>query len=195
MIGLIYYGAGNLFSLQCALDRVGAAYNLITEPAQLSKVNKLIIPGVGHAEAAMKKLNATGLVPYIQETEKPVLGICLGMQLLTSHSEEGDTNLLNLLPLRTKRFNVEGMKVPQMGWNTVDILFDNPLFKGISSNTFFYFVHSYAVESSEKYSLSLTDYGIRYSSAIQKDNFYGVQFHPEKSGTAGEKLLKNFASL
>jgi glutamine amidotransferase len=195
MIGIINYGAGNIFSLQNSLERIGAAYCLINTVAEFDKADKYIIPGVGHAKPAMEKLLATSLVEVIKETQKPLLGICLGMQLLTTHSEEGDTDLLGILPLQTKKFTDATIKIPHTGWNAVSLNIDNPLFKKLSAEEYFYFVHSYFVEKQEQYAIATTYYQLEYASAIQKNNFYGVQFHPEKSGKAGEQVLKNFSLL
>ncbi len=196
MIGIINYGAGNIYSLQCALDRVGAQYELINSVEAFDRYDKYIIPGVGHAKPAMEKLLKTGLVPLIKTTEKPLLGVCLGMQLLTSFSEEGNTLLLNLIPLKTKRFVSDTFKIPHMGWNTIEVEpCDNVLFKDIKNQDYFYFVHSYFVECNKEYTIGTTEYAQTFSAAIQKDNFYGVQFHPEKSGSAGEQLLRNFVEL
>jgi glutamine amidotransferase len=199
MIGIINYGAGNIFSLQCALDRIGASYALVQDPVTFDQYEKYIIPGVGNAKPAMEKLLNTGLVPLLKTTKKPLLGVCLGMQLITSHSEEGDVDLLNLIPLSTKRFVSDNVKVPQMGWNTVDLKKNqnglNPLFEGIKNNDFFYFVHSYYVALDAGYTIGSCEYVLEFSAAIQKENFYGVQFHPEKSGMAGERLLQNFMNL
>ena len=194
-IGIINYGAGNIFSLTAALARQGIAYGMVNTEADLEKYERIIIPGVGHAGAAMYKLEQTGLVNAIKALKKPVLGICVGMQLLTSHSEEGNADLLNIIPLQTKLFDKDlGIKIPHMGWNTVDYK-NNLLFKDVQLHTQFYFVHSYFIEYNPIFDIASVNYGNRFSAAIQKDNFYGVQFHPEKSGTAGELLLKNFSNL
>ena len=195
MIGIINYGAGNLFSLKCALERIGTDFCMISTPEEFAKADKYIIPGVGHAGTAMQKLNSTDLVPLLRATDKPLLGICLGMQLLTEYSEEGNCGLLSMVPLNTKLFREKVTKVPQMGWNTVTYVNNHPLFKGILNESYFYFVHSYFVEYNDEYTIGKTEYGIEYSSAIQKENYMGVQFHPEKSGKAGEQLLANFAGL
>ena len=196
MIGIVYYGAGNIFSLTSALDRLGISYGMIHSEADFELYDRYIIPGVGHAGAAMQKLEQTGLVPAIKALKKPTLGICVGMQLLTSHSEEGDSNLLNIIPVKTLRFKDSAeYKVPHTGWNRVYPEKDNPLFKGIPAGAHFYFVHSYYIEYNDKYTLASTDYSLKFSASINKDNFYGVQFHPEKSGVFGENLLTNFANL
>lgn len=196
MIGIVYYGAGNIFSLTSALDRLGINYGMIHTEADFEQYDRYIIPGVGHAGAAMTKLEHTGLVPKIKALKKPTLGICVGMQLLTAYSEEGNSNLLNIIPVKTLRFTDSAeYKVPHTGWNRVYPEKDNPLFKDIPAGTHFYFVHSYYIEYNEAYTLASTDYSLKFSASIVKDNFYGVQFHPEKSGTFGENLLSNFANL
>lgn len=196
MIGIVYYGAGNIFSLTSALDRLGLSYSMIHHVEDFEKYDRFIIPGVGHAGTAMQKLNDSGLIPAIIQLKKPVLGICVGMQLLSNHSEEGDSKLTGIIPLETKLFSeVLQVKVPHTGWNKVFRDSENPLFKDIPNGTHFYFVHSYFLEFNSNFTLAATEYGIKFSAAIQKDNFYGVQFHPEKSGIAGEQLIKNFAQL
>ena len=194
-IGIVNYGAGNIFSLTAALDRQGISYGMVNTEADLEKYSRIIIPGVGHAGAAMQKLQQTGLVAAIKALKKPVLGICVGMQLLTAHSEEGDANLLDITPLQTKLFDKElGIKIPHMGWNNVNFA-NNPLFINVKDNAQFYFVHSYFIEYNPIFDIASVTYGNKFSAAIQKDNFYGVQFHPEKSGEAGEQLLKNFSLM
>jgi glutamine amidotransferase len=194
-IGIVNYGAGNIFSLTAALERQKIAYGMVNNEADLEKYSHIIIPGVGHAGAAMKKLEQTGLVAAIKALTKPVLGICVGMQLLTQHSEEGNANLLNIIPLKTKLFDKNlGVKIPHMGWNNVDFK-NNSLFITVPFDTQFYFVHSYFIEYNPIFDIASVNYGNIFSAAIQKDNFYGVQFHPEKSGKAGEQILKNFTNL
>ncbi len=196
MIGIVYYGAGNIFSLTSALDRLGISYGMIHTEADFEFYDRYIIPGVGHAGAAMQKLEETGLVPIIKKLTKPTLGICVGMQLLTAYSEEGDSNLLNIIPVKTLRFkDSSAYKVPHTGWNRIYPEKENPLFKNIPQGSHFYFVHSYYIEYNNVYTLSSTDYSLKFSASICKDNFYGVQFHPEKSGTFGEYLLTNFAHI
>jgi glutamine amidotransferase len=195
-LGIIRYGAGNIFSLTAALERLGIAYGMVYTEADFEQFDRFIIPGVGHAGAAMDKLQNTGLVPKIKLLTKPVLGICVGMQLLTSYSEEGDSNLLNLFPVRTLRFkDSAGYKVPHTGWNKVFPEKEKILFKNIPSGSHFYFVHSYFIEYDQTYTLSSTDYNNKFSASIWRDNFYGVQFHPEKSGKYGEILLTNFSNI
>ncbi len=196
MIGIVNYGAGNIFSLTAALDRLNLSYGMINAEAEFDLYDKIIIPGVGHAGTAMQKLVDTGLVPKIKSLTKPVLGICVGMQLITESSEEGNSNLLGIIPVHTLRFKeAESKKVPHMGWNQVSPQTENSLFKGLSNDSYFYFVHSYFIEFNSNFTIAFCNYGIKFAAAIQKDNFYGVQFHPEKSGEAGEILLKNFANL
>lgn len=196
MIGIIYYGAGNIFSLTAALDRLRLEYGMIKTVEDFEKYDRYIIPGVGHAGSAMQKLSDTGLIPSILALKKPVLGICVGMQLLTSHSEEGDSTLTGIIPLKTRLFSEElQVKVPHTGWNKVFCTVESKLFNEIPQGSHFYFVHSYFIEFNSTFTLALAEYGIKFSAVIQKDNFYGVQFHPEKSGLAGEQLLKNFAHL
>ncbi|QNK63057.1 imidazole glycerol phosphate synthase subunit HisH [Pedobacter sp. PAMC26386] len=195
MIGIVNYGAGNIFSLTSALSRLGLSYGMINTESDFHQYSHIIIPGVGHAGAAMEKLNHTGLVESIRNLKKPVLGICVGMQLLTSHSEEGDAQLMNIFPLETKLFDRDlGIKIPHMGWNNIETK-NNLLFEGIENQTQFYFVHSYFIEYNAIFEIATANYGLQYSAAIQKDNFYGVQFHPEKSGAAGEQLLLNFFKI
>ena len=195
MIGIINYGAGNIFSLTAALERQDISYGMINVVADFEKYSHIIIPGVGHAGSAMNKLVQTGLVDSIKALKKPVLGICVGMQLLTQHSEEGDAELLNIIPVKTKLFNKNlSIKIPHMGWNNVDYK-NNPLFENVPLNSQFYFVHSYFIEYNPIFDIAAVNYGNKFSAAIQQDNFYGVQFHPEKSGIAGEQILKNFSNL
>jgi len=196
MIGIINYGAGNIFSLTAALDRLSLKYGMVNAGDNMDRYSHIIIPGVGHAGAAMQKLQTSGLVNSIKALTKPVLGICVGMQLLTRHSEEGNAQLLHIMDIDTLHFAHKiPYKVPHMGWNSVTSSYDNNLFKGIPADAYFYFVHSYFIEYNPTFTLAYTTYGLKFSSAIQFNNFYGVQFHPEKSGEAGEQLLKNFCTI
>jgi len=196
MIGIIRYGAGNIFSLTAALDRLGIKYGMVNSEADFEQFDRYIIPGVGHAGAAMNKLLQSGMVEKIKTIHKPTLGICVGMQLLTAHSEEGDANMLNIFPIQTKRFTDSAeYKVPHTGWNQVYSEKENPLFKNIPIGSHFYFVHSYFIEFNEACTLASTNYSLKFSASIWKDNFFGVQFHPEKSGRFGEVLLTNFSNL
>ncbi|RZA03224.1 MAG: imidazole glycerol phosphate synthase subunit HisH [Sphingobacteriaceae bacterium] len=196
MIGIIRYGAGNIFSLTAALERLGIPYGMVNSEDDLEKFDRYIIPGVGHAGSAMQKLQQTGLVPKIKALKKPTLGICVGMQLLTSYSEEGNSDLLDIIPIKTLKFTSDAEhKVPHTGWNQVFMEKDSPLFENIPAGSHFYFVHSYFIEYNNAYTLTSTDYNIKFSASIWQDNFYGVQFHPEKSGKYGEQLLTNFSKL
>lgn len=194
MIGIINYGAGNIFSLTAALDRQKLPYGMIYRPEDFDQYDRYIIPGVGHAGAAMEKLKETGLVPIISKLTKPVLGICVGLQLLSTFSEEGNSDLIGIVPARTLYFGEKiKLKVPHMGWNKIRVQQEDSLFKDIPDGTYFYFIHSFYVEYNPKFTLALSEYGIPFSAAVKQNNYYGVQFHPEKSGAAGEQLLTNFA--
>jgi imidazole glycerol-phosphate synthase subunit HisH len=196
MVGIVYYGAGNIFSLTSALKRLGITYGMIYKEEDFEQYDRYIIPGVGHAGAAMHKLEQTGFVPKIKSLTKPTLGICVGMQLLTAYSEEWDSNLLDIFPIKTLRFsNHPDYKVPHTGWNRVYPEKENKLFVNIPNGSHFYFVHSYFIEHNIAYTLSSTIYNNKFSASIWMDNFYGVQFHPEKSGAHGETLLINFSKL
>jgi glutamine amidotransferase len=195
MIGIVNYGAGNIFSLTSALERLNLPFGMVNEEADLEKYTHIIIPGVGHAGTAMRKLEQTGLVEPIKALKKPVLGICVGMQLITAHSEEGDADMMNIVPVNTRLFDkAQGIKIPHMGWNNIEHK-NNPLFEGVENASQFYFVHSYFIEYNPTFDIAAANYGMPFSAAVQKDNFYGVQFHPEKSGSAGERVLKNFSNL
>lgn len=191
-IALIDYDAGNVQSVLFALQRLGYEAQLTHDPEVIRVADKVIFPGVGEAGSAMRKLKQTGLETLIPNLTQPVLGICLGMQLLCSHSEEGDTRGLNIFEVSVKRFN-HSLKIPQMGWNTIEYL-KGDLFRGLPEKSYMYLVHSYYVPLNEN-TVAESDYGLRFSVALQKDNFYGVQFHPEKSAEAGSILLKNFIEI
>ncbi|HBC02975.1 MAG: imidazole glycerol phosphate synthase subunit HisH [Aequorivita sp.] len=189
---IINYGAGNIQSIKFALKRLGVEAILSNDEAEIRQADKVIFPGVGEASSAMQKLKTSGLDQVIPTLKQPVLGICLGMQLLCNSSEEGNTKSLGIFDVEVKRFSNE-VKVPQIGWNQISNL-KSGLFEGISENQFMYLVHSYYAPLCKE-TIATSEYGIQYSSAIQKDNFYGVQFHPEKSSTAGAQILKNFLNL
>ncbi len=195
MIGIIDYEAGNIASVTNALSRLKVEFSVTNNPDELDKCDGLIFPGVGHAYSAMKSLEDHNLVDWMRNTEKPLLGICLGMQLLYEESEEGPCRGLGIIPGKLKKFDSSKGKVPHMGWNTFDsIKKESPLLDGLSQNDFFYYVHSYYAPVNE-YSIATCDYITPFASVVSKDNFYGVQFHPEKSGKSGEILLRNFLSL
>ena len=189
IIAIIDYGAGNTQSVKYALKRLGCEGVLTSDKEVISSSDKVIFPGVGQASSAMKKLKSKGLDVLIPNLEQPVLGICLGMQLMCNFSEEGDTECLKIFNSKVKKFD-NSLKVPQIGWNTIFDL-KTSLFNSISEKDYMYLVHSYFVPVISE-TISTTKYGIDYSTAIKKNNFTGVQFHPEKSGGKGEVVLKNF---
>lgn len=191
-IVIINYGAGNIKSIQFAFKRLGFEAMLTNNPEEIKAADKVIFPGVGEASRAMQKLKESGLDSLIPQLKQPVLGICLGMQLMCNSTEEGNTKGLGIFDVDVKRFS-NAVKVPQMGWNTICNL-KSDLFKEIKDNEFMYLVHSFYAEQCQEV-ISTTTYDVEYASALQKDNFYGVQFHPEKSGKEGEKILKNFLEL
>ena len=189
---IVNYGAGNIKSIQFAFQRLGYDAVLTTDPEAILKADKVIFPGVGEASSAMRKLKESGLDTLIPELKQPVLGICLGMQLMCNSTEEGDTKGLGIFDTDVKRFS-NNVKVPQMGWNTVTNL-KSDLFKSIEEGAYMYLVHSYYAENCKE-SIATSDYEIEYASALENDNFFGVQFHPEKSGKVGARLLQNFLEL
>ncbi|WP_115461813.1 imidazole glycerol phosphate synthase subunit HisH [Winogradskyella aurantiaca] len=191
-LSIVNYGAGNIKSIQFAFQRLGFEAKLSDDPEDILKSDKVIFPGVGEAKSAMNKLEASGLNALIPQLKQPVLGICLGMQLMCNHTEEGNTTGLGIFDTEVKRFSND-LKVPQMGWNIIKDL-KSPLFKDIEEGSYMYLVHSYYAEYCEE-SIATTDYGFNYASALENDNFFGVQFHPEKSSVIGEKLLQNFLNL
>lgn len=191
-IVIINYGAGNIKSIQFAFKRLGVDAILSNDPEEIKSADKVIFPGVGEASSAMKMLKESGLDKLIPTLKQPVLGICLGMQLMCLHTEEGNTEGLGIFQTKVKRFS-NHVKVPQMGWNVIKDL-KSDLFKGIKENEYMYLVHSfYAAHCTE--TIAATDYEINYASALQHENFYGTQFHPEKSSVAGAKILQNFLEL
>jgi glutamine amidotransferase len=191
-IAIIDYGAGNIKSIQFAFKRLSYEALLTNNADIIKQADKVIFPGVGEAGHAMKMLKASGLDQLIPTLKQPVLGICLGMQLMCQHTEESNTKGLGIFDVEVRKFT-NAVKVPQMGWNTISNLKSN-LFKDISEGEYMYLVHSYYAEQCKE-AIATTHYEIDYASALQKDNFYGVQFHPEKSSKAGEQILKNFLEL
>ncbi|MGO4818273.1 imidazole glycerol phosphate synthase subunit HisH [Flavobacterium sp. W22_SRS_FP1] len=191
-IVIINYGAGNIQSIMFAIERLGYKAVLSNNPEEIKAADKVIFPGVGEASSAMKMLLESGLETLIQTLKQPVLGICLGMQLMCNETEEGNTKGLGIFNVDVLKFSPK-VKVPQMGWNNIYNL-KSDLFKGVNENEYMYLVHSfYAPDCAE--SIATTNYEVEYASALQKDNFYGTQFHPEKSGDVGEKILGNFLKL
>ena len=191
-IVIIDYGAGNIQSIMFAIQRLGYVAVLSHDIEEIKSADKVIFPGVGEASSAMKKLKASGMDTLIPQLEQPVLGICLGMQLMCNYSEEGNTKGLGIFDVNVLKFS-NNVKVPQIGWNVVSNL-KTDLFDKIQEKEYMYTVHSFYVPICME-TIATTDYELLYSSALHKDNFYGVQFHPEKSSSAGEQVLKNFLEL
>jgi glutamine amidotransferase len=194
MIGIVDYGAGNIRSVGNALDRLGQEFFVSNKIAELQRARKLILPGVGEARSAMESLEQIGLLRWLKEIRVPFLGICIGMQILFEHSDERDTACLGIVAGRISRFDDTRLKVPHIGWNQVQISATSPLFDNIRDNEYFYFVHSFRAPVGPG-TVGTTEYGDRFAAAVQKENFFGVQFHTEKSGTAGIQVLKNFIDL
>jgi glutamine amidotransferase len=196
-VAIIKYNSGNVQSVIYALHRLGIEAEVTEDISTIQSADKVIFPGVGEASSTMEYLINHNLDTVIKELKQPVLGICLGMQLLCDYSEEGNTNCIGVFPGKVRKFSPpeenNEMKVPHMGWNQIKNL-NGPLFNGVPENSYAYFVHGYYVEKN-KYEVAGTDYILPYSSALQKDNFYAVQFHPEKSSGTGAQILKNFIEL
>ena len=197
-LAIVKYNAGNIQSVLYALERIGATATVTDDHDQLRKADKVIFPGVGEASSAMRYLSERGLDKVLRELQQPVLGICLGMQLMCAYSEENDTNCLGIFEEKVKLFapgsTAEGpIKIPQIGWNNIYNL-QSDLFKGVPENSYCYFVHGYYAALGE-HTIATTEYGLQYSSALHKNNFYGVQFHPEKSAATGESILQNFLNI
>lgn len=193
-LAIIKYNAGNIQSVLYALERIGVKGEVTDNHDKIRSADKVIFPGVGEASSAMNSLRENNLDKLIKELQQPVLGICVGMQLLCNHSEENDTDCLGIIPVQVKKFSqLPELKVPQIGWNNIYNL-RSPLFANVPEQSFIYNVHSYYAENSE-YTIATCDYGTEYAAAVHKDNFYGVQFHTEKSAATGEQILKNFLSL
>ena len=195
---IIKYNAGNIFSVDYGLKRIGVEAEITGDIEKIRKADKVIFPGVGEAGTTMAYLREHKLDELIKSLQQPVFGICIGMQLLCSYSEEGNTECLGIFNEKVKKFSTPNslkgtFKVPHMGWNTIQYS-ENKLFKGINQNDYVYYVHSYYAGVG-KNTIATTDYVHPFSASLQKDNFYAVQFHPEKSGIVGEKILKNFMEL
>ncbi len=195
MIAIIDYGMGNICSVENALRRLGAEYTLTDRADCIRSADKVILPGVGHCGEAMTKLRDKRLHEIIRDLRRPVLGICVGMQVMCRHTDEGNTDCLGLFDADVVKFGQEdGLKVPHMGWNSISNL-DGKIFRGIKSGEYVYYVHSYYAKLCSD-TIATTDYGnTMFSAALKYENFYGTQFHPEKSGGAGECLLRNFLNL
>jgi glutamine amidotransferase len=194
-LAIIKYNAGNIQSVITALERLGVQGEVTDDAEQIKSADKVIFPGVGEASSAMNSLRQNNLDRVIKELKQPVLGICVGMQLLCEHSEENDTTCLGIVPVKVKKFqsNGQAIKIPQIGWNTIYDL-KSDLFKGIKENSYIYNVHSYHAGVSND-TIAKCNYGVEYAAAVKKDNFYGVQFHTEKSAETGDQIIKNFLEL
>lgn len=195
MIAIIDYEAGNICSVENALSRLGATYELTASPARIREADKVILPGVGNAAQAMESLRQTGLDEVIRRLRQPVLGICVGMQLMCRGSEEGPVECMGLFDTRVQRFTeAPDAKVPHMGWNGIGNL-ESKLFKGLSEGSFVYFVHSYYPGLCTDTIATCRHGSTLFSAALRWENFYGTQFHPEKSGSVGSAILQNFLAL
>jgi imidazole glycerol-phosphate synthase subunit HisH len=200
-VAIIKYNAGNIQSVKYALERLGVSTIITDNPQEITSADKVIFPGVGEAKSAMNYLNENNLVDLIKNLKQPVLGICIGQQLLCNSSEEGNTTCMGVFPIAVKRFpngikhREETLKIPHMGWNSIDFDPSFPLFKNLGENPYVYYVHSYCSDLHPTYTIATTQYATKYSAALHKDNFYAVQFHPEKSGKVGQQILQNFLEL
>ncbi len=193
-IAIIKYNAGNVASVMYALDRIGQKYQLTDDHEQVKKADKVIFPGVGEASTAMAYLKEKGLDTLIKGLKQPVLATCIGMQLLCKHSEEGNTDCIGVFDVEVKKFISKDLKIPHVGWNSIEQKGDNPLMKGLKEEEFVYFVHSFYAPVNA-YTTAVCEYEQPFSAMLQKDNFYAAQFHAEISGKAGEQILKNFLAL
>lgn len=192
-VAIVNYNAGNVESVKNALNRLNIEPILTDDAEVLAAADKVIFPGVGEASSAMNYLRERNLDAAIKNLTQPVLGICLGMQLLCDYSEENDTRCLGILPYKVRKFESKDLKIPQMGWNNIHNL-KCDLFKGVAENSYVYFVHSFYVETGAE-TIAVCDYEVSFSAAINYKNFYAVQFHTEKSGAVGEQILENFLKL
>lgn len=194
MIAILDYKMGNLRSVENALKRLGAEFTVTDDADVIRSADRVLMPGVGNAAEAMENLRSASLVDVVRSLRRPVLGICVGMQVMCRHSEEGDVDCLNLFDARVKRFEPSAdLKVPHMGWNRISNL-ESKLFKGIDGGEYVYFVHSYYPELCSD-TIATSRHGVMFSAALKYENFYGTQFHPEKSGDVGERIIENFLRL
>ena len=194
-LAIIDSGGANLASLQFAVERLGVSAEITTDPDRLQRASHVILPGVGAAADCMTRLRSAALIEPIHALKQPLLGVCVGMQLLFESSEEGDVPCLGLLPGRVRRFaNRADLPVPHMGWNQLELRRDSPLLNAVAAGDYLYFVHSYAAPVSDL-TVAATSYGERFSAIVQRGNVYGMQFHPERSARVGAQLLRNFLQL
>jgi imidazole glycerol-phosphate synthase subunit HisH len=192
---IIDSGGANLASLQFAFERLGAKTHVSADPAEITSASRVILPGVGSAADAMSRLRKSGVADLLPSLTQPVLGICLGMQLLFERSEEGDTDCLGILPDKVKRLQAaQGRPVPHMGWNQLSPVREDPILEGIAADDYVYFVHSFAVPVSDL-TIASADYGISLAAIVRRGNFWGTQFHPERSARTGARVLANFLRL
>lgn len=195
-VAIIKYNAGNIYSVYCAVTRLGAEAVITDDVEEIKAADKVIFPGVGEARAAMEYLNEKGLSDVIRGLKQPVLGICIGMQLMCKHSEEGDVDCLGIFDVPVVRFNPsdKAMKVPQVGWNQITDFEGCPLYQDVNEGDYVYYVHSYHVPVCP-WTIAQTEYVHPYSASLHKDNFWATQFHPEKSGSVGEQIIANFLKM
>ncbi len=194
MIAVIDYDTGNLRSVANALSRLGAEFSVTDDPKVIMAAERVLLPGVGEAQSAMAKLRERGLEEVIKSLTQPVLGICIGVQLMCRYSQEGETHCMGIFDSSVRKFAADsGLKVPHMGWNSIEGL-SSPLFDGVDEGSYIYYVHSFAPELSSQ-TVATTSYGEQFSAALNCNNFFGTQFHPEKSGEIGEKILSNFLKI
>ncbi len=192
-VAIVKYNAGNVESVKNALNRLNIAPILTDDAETLKSADKIIFPGVGEASTAMRFLREKNLDKVIKSLTQPVLGICLGMQLLCESSDENETDCLGILPYRVRRFESENLKIPQIGWNNIFDL-NGKLFQGVANDSYVYFVHSFYVETGAE-TIAVCNYEIKFSAAVNYKNFYAVQFHAEKSGAVGASVLENFLKI
>lgn len=195
-VAIIKYNAGNIYSVQCALSRLGVEAVVTDSPNEIRRAEKVIFPGVGEAAAAMQHLRFSGLDEVIKSLTNPILGICIGQQLMCSHSDEGNTDCLGIFPDKVVRFATDdiSLKIPHTGWDTISVTNENGPIPTTLNGEWVYYVHSYYVPVGN-YTTATTDYIVPFSAAMKRDNFYATQFHPEKSGTVGASVLKHFLNL